>query len=52
MNFFGGGAVLLVLTPLVSFRFSIQGILTTDPSPRAKGPFIFYEVGGGAGGIF
>ena len=24
-----------VLTQLVSFRFSIQGILTTDPWPRA-----------------
>ena len=36
MNFLGGGAVLLILTQLVSFRFSIQGILTTDSSPRAN----------------
>ena len=36
MNFLGGDAVLLVLTQLVSFRFSIQGILTSDSSPRAN----------------
>ena len=31
MNFFIGGAVLFVFTQLISFRFSIQWILTTDP---------------------
>ena len=36
MNFFIGGAVLFVFTQLISFRFSIQWILTTDPWLRCN----------------
>jgi len=34
--FFSRGTVLLVLTQLVSFRFRIHGILTTNPWSRAN----------------
>ena len=36
MNFFIGGAVLFVFTQLISFRFNIQWILTTDPWLRGN----------------
>ena len=43
--FWGGGAVLFVWTQLGSFRFSIQGILTTDSSPTANPLDASYKFG-------